>query len=141
MAERAKKSTTAEKKNSAGTPQKAARAKADEPRPSSQKKKTPVQAKAPRAPGKPRKQTAKTVRFALDAPQAREVCVAGSFNDWNPAANSMQQDEAGQWICAVLLESGEHEYRFVVDGDWCDDPANALRRWNEFGTQNSILIL
>ena len=38
MAERAKKSTTAEKKNSAGTPQKAARAKADEPRPSSQKR-------------------------------------------------------------------------------------------------------
>jgi 1,4-alpha-glucan branching enzyme len=79
--------------------------------------------------------------FRLEAPQAAEAFVAGCFNGWNPAANPLERDERGAWSCSLAIEPGEHEYRFVVDGVWWDDPANMSRRWNDFGTQNCILIV
>ncbi|MXW77650.1 MAG: hypothetical protein F4Z57_01385, partial [Gemmatimonadetes bacterium] len=39
----------------------------------------------------------------------------------------------------VTLPLGKHEYRFVVDGEWRDDPQCEERRPNSFGTTNCIL--
>jgi hypothetical protein len=79
--------------------------------------------------------------FRLVAPQAAQVFVAGCFNEWDPTANRLEQDKEGTWSCTLAIEPGEHEYRFVVDGVWWDDPTNISRRWNEFGTQNCVLIV
>ncbi len=79
--------------------------------------------------------------FRLEAPQAARVFVAGCFNEWNPTANPLKRDEEGTWSCALAVEPGEHEYRFVVDGVWWDDPANTSRRRNDFGTHNCVLIV
>jgi 1,4-alpha-glucan branching enzyme len=89
---------------------------------------------------KPARARAETV-FRLKSPQAAQVFVAGCFNGWDPAANPLVPDDEGTWSCSLAIEPGEHEYRFVVDGVWCDDPANTSRRLNEFGTQNCILIV
>jgi 1,4-alpha-glucan branching enzyme len=79
--------------------------------------------------------------FMLKAPQAERVCVVGSFNEWDPTANILGYDEDGRWGCTLALEPGEYEYRFVVDGEWCDDPGNIVRRPNGFGTENCVLII
>jgi 1,4-alpha-glucan branching enzyme len=79
--------------------------------------------------------------FRLVAPHAAQVFIAGCFNEWDPTANRLEQDEEGTWSCTLSIEPGEHEYRFVVDGVWWDDPANMSRRSNEFGTENCVLIV
>jgi 1,4-alpha-glucan branching enzyme len=79
--------------------------------------------------------------FRLEAPQAAQVFIVGCFNGWDPMANPLKRDEEGIWSCTLSIEPGEHEYRFVVDGVWWDDPANTLRRWNEFGTENCVLVV
>jgi 1,4-alpha-glucan branching enzyme len=86
-------------------------------------------------------QTKTEAAFILEAPQAEQVCVAGSFNEWDPTANVLGYDEDGRWGCTLALEPGEYEYRFIVDGEWCDDPGNGMRRPNGFGTENCILIV
>jgi 1,4-alpha-glucan branching enzyme len=79
--------------------------------------------------------------FRLEAPQAAQVFIVGCFNEWDPMANPLERDGEGTWSCVLAIEPGEHEYRYIVDGVWCDDPVNMCRRWNEFGTQNCVLII
>jgi 1,4-alpha-glucan branching enzyme len=98
----------------------------------------------PKAPARRQKKPARTkteTTFRLAAPQAAQVFVAGCFNEWHPTANPLERDDEGTWSCSLYIEPGEHEYRFVVDGVWWDDPVNTIRCWNEFGTQNCVLIV
>ncbi len=88
-----------------------------------------------------KKSTKKRATFTLQAPDANQVFVAGSFNDWSPTASPLEKDSEGTWTCAVLLEPGGYEYRFIVDDVWWDDPLNQMRRWTEFGCEKCILIV
>jgi 1,4-alpha-glucan branching enzyme len=72
---------------------------------------------------------------------AQKVCVAGCFNGWDPMTTPLERDRDGIWMCALTVPAGEHQYRFVVDGEWCDDPLNTARCGNEFGSENSVLIV
>ena len=93
----------------------------------------------------PKKASAKPAKkkttFKLRAPEATQVFVAGCFNDWDPAADPLTPGREGTWTCTLMLEPGEHEYRFVVDGVWWDDPMAEERRLNEFGCENCIIIV
>lgn len=74
------------------------------------------------------------------AKQAKEVYLAGSFNDWKPTGHRMQgPDKEGWYITRLELNTGVHEYKFVVDGTtWESDPENVFRA----GTyQNSLLFV
>jgi hypothetical protein len=42
----------------------------------------------------------------------------------------------GVWRATVKLEPGTHHYRFLVDGEWRDDPECTLRAPNPFGGEN-----
>ena len=97
-----------------------------------------VSAKKPRKPEAPIKTK---VTFKLEAPQAEQVSVAGTFNEWNSRATILERDENGAWMCTLVIDPGEYEYRFFVDGQWCDDLSNMLRRPNGFGTENCVLIV
>ena len=79
----------------------------------------------------------KRVHFRLDAPDAEEVKLVGSFNGWNLSARPLKRGKDGIWQTYRLLRPGVYEYRFVVDGDWADDP-EADRVPNEFGSENSM---
>jgi len=80
--------------------------------------------------------TKKSVMFTLEAPAGLEVSVAGSFNDWKPQAMTKGSD--GLWRITVQLAHGTYEYKFLVDGDWREDPNNPRRTQNELGGYNSI---
>ncbi len=115
-------------------------------KPAERKASSPAKAAKPAAArskvGEPRKSAAAgraKTRFNLEAPQAQEVCIAGSFNGWEPMP--LRRNSAGVWSKALILEPGEYEYRFVVDGVWWDDAANMMRRMNVFGTENCVVFV
>ena len=67
---------------------------------------------------------------------AKEVNLAGDFNDWIPAPMPIVNDE---FRISLHLAPGRHEYKFLVDGQWCNDSAAAESAPNQFGTTNSVL--
>ena len=84
--------------------------------------------------------TRRRVEFSVINTPGRQVSVAGSFNNWDPEAKVLK-DRNGDGIYRgiVMLEPGEYEYKFVVDGEWLLDEANPGFYPNDFGTLNSTL--
>jgi hypothetical protein len=82
------------------------------------------------------------VRFIFYAPGARTVSVAGTFNQWNPAAAPLVPTTSpGVWTTTVALPLGQHQYAFVVDGmRWVPDPA-APTVDDGFGQRNSVVAV
>ena len=76
--------------------------------------------------------------FQIVEPEAQEVLLVGDFTDWqeNPIVLKRQND--GIWKTSVPLSAGEHEYRFVVDGEWRNDVKCTVRKPNPFGGENCI---
>jgi hypothetical protein len=68
------------------------------------------------------------IRFTYTDPNAGAVSWAGAFNGWSTTANPMQKDASGAWSVVIALPPGEHEYKFVVDGQWIADPENGVTR-------------
>jgi 1,4-alpha-glucan branching enzyme len=64
----------------------------------------------------------KITSFAYQAEGAKVVFLAGSFNDWNSESTPMTRKSSGKWIADLELAPGAYEYRYVVDGDWCNEP-------------------
>jgi 1,4-alpha-glucan branching enzyme len=79
------------------------------------------------------------VVFKVNAPNAHEVAVAGTFNDWDPSIRPIVRASEGNWKLVYFLSPGEYEYRFVVDGIWMDDPNCSNRRRNQYGVENCIV--
>lgn len=71
------------------------------------------------------------------------VHVAGQFNAWSTDAMAMRdEDRDGQWSAELWLPEGRYEYKFVINGNvWTDDPRNAERVGNDYGSWNSVLRL
>ena len=83
----------------------------------------------------------KKVPFEFLAPDAREVFLAGDFNNWDTGANLMKKDKKGIWKAVVPLKPGKYEYRFLKDGTWENDPSCCDCVPNEFGSQNCVRIV
>jgi hypothetical protein len=66
------------------------------------------------------------IRFTYTDPNAGTVAWAGEFNAWSPSANPMTRGANGAWSAIVPLPAGEHQYKFVVDGQWVPDPENPV---------------
>jgi 5'-AMP-activated protein kinase regulatory beta subunit len=64
----------------------------------------------------------KSVELSCVAPNAQEVSVGGTFNDWNPARAPMSRSRDGTWHITLKLAPGAYEYKFLVDGKWCCKP-------------------
>lgn len=89
--------------------------------------------------GDGKKAKLKRINFVLDAPEAQEVSLVGSFNDWSVKKHPMKKDGGNAWKKTVMLAPGNYEYKFWVDGRWVEDPQNERRCANSFGTVNSVV--
>ena len=72
--------------------------------------------------------------------EAREVYLAGDFNEWKPTAEKMAGPDAqGRFAATLVLKPGRHEYKYLIDGTrWRTDPGNP----NQNGFyHNSVLHL
>jgi hypothetical protein len=82
-----------------------------------------------------------SVDFSLNAPMAKSVKLAADFTDWGNSALDMVKSKDGVWHALVPLPPGDHSYRFIVDGKWCDDPHPAMCVPNPFGTVNAVVAV
>lgn len=80
---------------------------------------------------------AEPVTFALDAPQARQVFLAGEMTDWDAHKQAMARGADGVWRLRLDLAPGQWLYKFVVDGRWQHDPATPERDADGQGGQHS----
>jgi hypothetical protein len=80
------------------------------------------------------------VVFAIDAPSARRVQLAGDFNGWTVDGNEMTPHDS-VWTKVVKLDPGRYQYRYVVDGIWRDDPLNTEVERAPYGGHNSVFIV
>ena len=79
--------------------------------------------------------------FRLEAPSAKSVKLAANFTEWEKSPLDMIKSNNGIWFIIVPLPSGNHPYRFIVDGEWRDDPHAVQRVPNPFGTENAVILI
>ena len=80
-------------------------------------------------------------QFSIAAPDAKEVFLAGEMTDWDAGKVAMQRDERGTWHAALDLEPGQWLYKFVVDGQWVQDPASDDHDADGQGGQHSFVFV
>ncbi len=81
------------------------------------------------------------VEFAFSAPGARNVSLAGKFNDWNTSSMPMKKGKDGIWRIKLKLPQGKHEYKYFVDGAWVHEVPGCNAVPNAFGTHNCVIIV
>jgi hypothetical protein len=81
----------------------------------------------------------KPAEFHLKAPSAKSVKLAADFTEWEKFPLDMIKSEDGIWFTMVPLPPGHYSYRFIVDGQWRDDPRPNQRVPNSFGTVNTVV--
>jgi len=79
--------------------------------------------------------------FSITAPAAKSVKLAGDFTKWQQQPIEMTKGADGTWRTTVTLSPGAHPYRFLVDGQWQDDPKCSLHVPNPFGGQDAIRMV
>ena len=84
---------------------------------------------------------ASAVLLEVYQPEAIDVCVAGSFNNWQADATPLEPRGGDLWETQLELKPGEYEYRFVADGKWITDPLAPRFVANPFGDLNAVLMV
>jgi cyclomaltodextrinase / maltogenic alpha-amylase / neopullulanase len=71
-----------------------------------------------------------------------QVHLAGDFNGWSTNATPMLPDGDGYSV-KLTLDDGVHHYKFVVDGQWINDPASdaEMEVPDNFGGKNSAVLI
>jgi 1,4-alpha-glucan branching enzyme len=92
------------------------------------------------------------ILFQYEAPAARMVTLAGSFNNWagtkgggryDSSIDPMADDDGdGIWTVVKPLPPGRYQYKFVIDNGvrWETDPSNPNTGAEE-GVTNSLVIV
>ncbi len=72
------------------------------------------------------------VEFSYFNPEASHVQLVGDFNSWQPGEGwNMIRDASGEWMISADLKPGRYRYKFVVDGQWIQDPNRTRDNGNE----------
>jgi len=78
--------------------------------------------------------------FTFYGPEAKNVEIAGDFNNWiNSVESRMENIDKGVWAKVFHLKPGRYHYKFVVDGEWITDPNNPNIEKDSSGNINSLL--
>jgi 1,4-alpha-glucan branching enzyme len=79
------------------------------------------------------------IRFKLVTSGAKDVLLVGDFTDWETQAKRMKRarPRGRTFETTVSLRPGSYEYKFIVDGEWVEDP-KAEAQPNPHGTMNSV---
>ncbi|MCD4651904.1 MAG: alpha amylase N-terminal ig-like domain-containing protein, partial [Candidatus Cloacimonetes bacterium] len=83
------------------------------------------------------------VDFVLEGhPDAEKVFVTGDFCAWKPNQFLMRKDSQKIWHKQLVLDSGQHPYKFVLNGDtYISDPDAIHTTEDGFGGVNSLKIV
>ncbi len=82
----------------------------------------------------------KAVQFKVAASSGSRVCIAGTFNNWDPTTHPLTyHPEDGYFKATLYLPLGTHQYKFVVNGVWQLDARCPHWALNTHGTLNSVV--
>ena len=81
------------------------------------------------------------IEFNLLAPDAQSVYLSGDFNHWDPSSHPLERTSEGFWKIYLNLDPGPYQYRFLVDGQWHNDPGCQSCIPNAFGTLNCLKVI
>ena len=76
--------------------------------------------------------------FHFTDSNAMSVLLVGDFTHWQESPIPMHKAPDGVWSAAVTLKPGNHTYRFIVDGEWRDDPECAIHVPNPYGGEDMV---
>jgi 1,4-alpha-glucan branching enzyme len=76
--------------------------------------------------------------FRFNSPGALSVLLVGDFTNWQEKPVALKKAPNGVWATTVDLAPGTHHYRFMVDGEWRDDPECTVRIPNPFGSNDMV---
>lgn len=78
------------------------------------------------------KDIAKTqsVQFDYNNSAVSSVFLVGDFNSWDQKKHEMTENDDGTYQKTLMLSPGTYEYKFIVDGQWKNDPLNDLAKVN-----------
>ncbi|MGI6355104.1 MAG: hypothetical protein GX937_06705 [Lentisphaerae bacterium] len=80
------------------------------------------------------------VNFSVNAKPGAKVFLAGAFNNWDVTKKQMIDREGkGYFTCSCFLIPGTYEYKFYIDGVWCQDVANPNFVATPFNSLNSVV--
>jgi hypothetical protein len=79
------------------------------------------------------------VRVRVRVGDARNVAIAGEWNDWKPAP--MRRDPDGRWSATLALRPGVYHCALLVDGARWMPPPGSPKADDEFGGQVGLLIV
>jgi chromosome partitioning protein len=96
-------------------------------------------------PGAPAEPLPREIVVRFRDANANDVRIAGDFNGWVPdkGVRSLIESE-GQtrvWTKILRLPPGTYQYRYVVDGEWREDPENPEIISSTVGGRNSVLVV
>jgi 1,4-alpha-glucan branching enzyme len=80
----------------------------------------------------------KRLTFHYSTHDASSVLLVGDFTNWQERPIPMHKRNGDAWTATVELQPGPHHYRFIVDGEWHDDPDCTVRVPNPFGSQDMV---
>ena len=105
----------------------------------------PPEQSVERAPAEAQGGPSREVVVQYRDPSASDVRIAGDFNGWVPDKNvrSLVQAEGVErvWTKILQLPPGTYHYRYVVDGEWREDPDNPQAEPGPVGGRNSVLVV
>ena len=76
--------------------------------------------------------------FRFTAADAMSVLLVGDFTHWQANPVPMRKGVDGIWTASVELAPGNHTYRFIVDGEWRDDPECTIHVSNPYGGEDMV---
>ena len=65
--------------------------------------------------------------FFLHVPSAHRVQLAGDFTNWLEHPIDLHKQADGLWHVTLTLPASAQHYRFLVDGQWQEDPEACTR--------------
>ena len=81
------------------------------------------------------------VTFSIEAKEANTAAVVGDFNNWNQSEGALSKLKNGTFKAAFdLPKDNSFEFKYIVDGNYVNEPEADSYRWNEFANaENSVL--
>jgi len=80
------------------------------------------------------------VEFRFFRPQARQVHLAGDFNNWRERELPMSRLADGYWLARLRLPSGDFKFKYRADGVWFTDFAAFGVEPGQFGLDSVVRV-
>lgn len=80
------------------------------------------------------------VTFTIEAKDAKKVFVSGDFNSWSEKKNELKKLKNGTFKGTLDLDKDNtYEFKYLVDGSWVNDEQADSYKWNDLGSENSVI--